>query len=120
MTFQEIFSEYGADYNNTSQRFMSNKTFYLKILDMLFEGNYIQDLSQCVDNGDYKGAFDVAHTFKGVVGNLGLTPLYNATCQLVDYLRNDGDITQSQALLDNIVNQYHKAELFRNKLKEGQ
>lgn len=120
MTFQEIFLEYGADYNNTAQRFMFNWTFYLKILDMLFDGNYIQDLNRCVDNGDSKSAFDVSHTLKGVAGNLGLTPLYNATCQLVDYLRNGGDINQSQELLDVIAQQYQKAELFRNQLKEGQ
>ena len=32
-------------------------------------------------------AFEAAHTLKGVTGNMGLTPLYDAVCTIVEPLR---------------------------------
>lgn len=37
---------------------------------------------------DYTEAFEAAHTLKGVAGNMGLTPIYDVICTMVETLRN--------------------------------
>lgn len=52
-------------------------------------------LQKAIEDKNYPRAFEAAHAIKGVSANLGLTPLYKATCALVEALR-----TQQLASLD--------------------
>lgn len=45
-------------------------------------------LKKAVEDNDLKNAFELAHTMKGVYGNLGLTPLYEPVCRIVEVLRS--------------------------------
>ena len=36
---------------------------------------------------NYKEAFEAAHSLKGVLGNLSLTPLYDKVCKMTELLR---------------------------------
>ena len=85
--FKELFEAYGADYQDTMSRFMGNETMYLKFLKMLFQDDNLRKLGEAIDSGNLEAAFDAAHTLKGVVGNMGLTPLYKAVCDIVQPLR---------------------------------
>ncbi|MFQ8599448.1 MAG: Hpt domain-containing protein [Oscillospiraceae bacterium] len=85
--FKVLFEAYGADYQTTMNRFMGNETLYLKLLDMLFRDTNLQRLGAALDANDLSDAFAAAHTLKGVVGNMGLTPLYSAVCAIVEPLR---------------------------------
>ena len=55
---------------------------------MLFQDENMQKLGAALANRDYTAAFEAAHTLKGVVGNMGLTPLYEAVCVIVEPLRS--------------------------------
>ena len=81
-TFRDVFEAYGADYDTTMARFMGNEAMYLQLLDMLFQDENMQKLGAALANRDYTAAFEAAHTLKGVVGNMGLTPLYEAVVGL--------------------------------------
>ena len=89
---QDLFSAYGGDYDKTMERFMNNENLYYKILPMLFQDNNLQKLGTALETGDFDSAFIAAHTLKGVSANLGLTPLYDAVCRIVEPLRNQDKI----------------------------
>jgi HPt (histidine-containing phosphotransfer) domain-containing protein len=41
-----------------------------------------------IKKGDLEAAFHVAHSLKGVLGNLSLTPLYDVIYNMTEFLRN--------------------------------
>lgn len=117
--FREIFEVYGADYNSTMARFMGNETMYLKFLDMLFKDDNLEKLGTALEQQDYEAAFAAAHTLKGVVGNMGLTPLFNAVCAIVEPLRKREAPEDYNGLYQVIRTGFLQADVFRKKLKEG-
>ena len=44
-----------------------------------------------MESGDRKEAFEAAHSLKGVLGNLSLTPLYEPTSEMTELLRAGAD-----------------------------
>lgn len=118
--FQEAFEAYGADYTVTMNRFLKNEKLYLKLLDMLFQDNSLQMLGTALESKDLTAAFEAAHTLKGVVGNMGLTPLYNAVCDIVEPLRAKEQRSDYAALYQNVCAEFEKAEIFRKHLKGGE
>ena len=117
--FREIFEVYGADYNSTMARFMGKEAMYLKFLDMLFKDDNLEKLGTALEQQDYEAAFAAAHTLKGVVGNMGLTPLFNAVCAIVESLRKREVPEDYNVLYQIIQTGFLQAEEFRKKLKEG-
>ena len=117
--FREIFEGYGADYNSTMARFMGNEAMYLKFLDMLFKDDNLEKLGTALEQQDYEAAFAAAHTLKGVVGNMGLTPLFNAVCAIVEPLRKREAPEDYNGLYQVIRTGFLQADEFRKKLKEG-
>ena len=86
-----IMEAYGVDYALTMERFMQQESLYIKILGMLFQDESLAELRTALAKRDLSLAFQAAHTLKGVSGNLGLTPLYDAVCTLVEPLRRGED-----------------------------
>ena len=82
--FKEIFAAYGVDYDATLRRFAGNMALYLRVLGMLPNDKSLEKLGAAIDSGDLDSAFEAAHTLKGVAGNLGLAPMFEAvhTCLL--------------------------------------
>ena len=117
--FREIFEVYGADYNSTMARFMGKEAMYLKFLDMLFKDDNLEKLGTALEQQDYEAAFAAAHTLKGVVGNMGLTPLFNAVCAIVESLRKREVPEDYNVLYQIIQTGFIQADEFRKKLKEG-
>ena len=117
--FREIFEVYGADYNSTMARFMGKEAMYLKFLDMLFKDDNLEKLGTALEQQDYEAAFAAAHTLKGVVGNMGLTPLFNAVCAIVESLRKREVPEDYNVLYQIIQTGFLQADEFRKKLKEG-
>jgi HPt (histidine-containing phosphotransfer) domain-containing protein len=117
-TFQKIFEDYGADYCVTMERFMGNEGMYLKFLDMLFVDQSLGNLGAALAASDWESAFEAAHTFKGVAGNMGLTPLYNVVCEIVEPLRLRERRDDYKALYQNIEEEFRKVEALRTALGE--
>ena len=116
--FKEKFTAYGADYTVTMERFLGNEAMYLRLLDMLFEDQSLRQLADALGAGDIEGAFAAAHTLKGIVGNMGLTPLYQAVCILVEPLRAGEQRGDYLDLYQAVENEFQRADLFRRQLKE--
>ncbi len=113
---KEVFQKYGVDYETTMARFMGNEQMYLRILAMLPRDENLHKLDQALQTGDYPAAFDAAHTLKGMAGNLGLAPLYQAVCDIVEPLRAGGKLDYSP-LFQSIQKEYEQAAALLELLK---
>lgn len=118
--FKEAFEEYGADYNNTLERFMGNEAMYIKLLGMLFEDENLEKLGDSLKEGDFDSAFAAAHTLKGVSANLGLTPLCDAVCLIVEPLRRKDPRGDYEDLYERICKEFTGARKLWEKAKRGE
>ena len=117
--FQTIFNAYGGDNSTAMGRFFGNEGMYLRFLDMFFQDESFQQLENALDAGDLKDVFAAAHTLKGVAGNMGLTPFYEAVCVIVERLRTEEPRKDYPVLCKAIQAEFYRAELFRKQLKKG-
>lgn len=70
---------------------------------MLMEDEGFDALSAALEQGDASTAFDRAHALKGVLANLGLTPLFEQVEKIVEPLRAgimDGLLPENRTLQD--------------------
>ena len=118
-SFKDKIEAYGGDYEGTKARFIGNEAMYRKILGMLFKDENLQKLGDALEGGDMQAAFEAAHTLKGVVGNMGLTPLYEAVCAIVEPLRAKTEVDYA-ALYGAVRAQYARAEALKNDLAGGE
>jgi HPt (histidine-containing phosphotransfer) domain-containing protein len=79
----------GVDVDDAMQRFMNNEALYIRMLGKLPEAVSEQEVLPAFESGDYSEALAKAHTIKGVMGNLSITPLYKAYSDAVRLLRED-------------------------------
>ncbi|WP_295581762.1 Hpt domain-containing protein [uncultured Oscillibacter sp.] len=117
--FKEVFEAYGGNYEETMERFMNNQSFYLRILGLLSQDETFTQLGAALDNGDLDAAFNAAHTLKGVAGNLGLRPLYEAVCRMVEPLRRREARSDYGAMYETVRTEFQRTgELHRTLLGE--
>lgn len=116
--FKTIFEAYGADYETTMRRFMGSETMYLRFLNMMFQDESLHRLGAALEAGDMSGAFEHAHALKGMVGNMGLTPLYEAICRIVDPLRCRDLQKDYPALFLDIEKEFQKVSALTQQLME--
>lgn len=115
--FKDIFEGYGADYETTMARFMGSEKTYLRFLDMLFQDDNLQKLGDALRSDDVAGAFEAAHTLKGVASNMGLTPLHQAVCTIVEPLRSKECRDDYMTMYQDIWEEFQRADTLRSKLK---
>lgn len=118
--FKAVFKQYGGDYEATMQRFMGSREMYLRILNMLFNDESVRRLGEALKKQDFTAAFDAAHTLKGVSGNLGLTPLYEAACRMTETLRNGLPGEEYPQLYQKIQGEFHKVEILYRDLQDAE
>ncbi|MBR6114875.1 MAG: Hpt domain-containing protein [Oscillospiraceae bacterium] len=92
----------GANTEEGLGRCMKNEAFYLRLVNMALDDEGYDKLVSAIDHGDLKAAFEVAHSLKGSLGNLALTPIYAPIAELTESLRG-GQETGCRALLDQIL-----------------
>lgn len=78
---------YGVDLPQVMERFVDDEALYLECLSIFMSDPAFEGLCTALAAGDDSAAFDQAHALKGVAGNLGLTPLYQAIGNIVEPLR---------------------------------
>lgn len=97
--FRRQLEENGADVETTLKRFMGNDAIYQKFLGKFPNDPNYANLGTNIESENYEEAYKCAHALKGVVGNLGLTPIYEAVSTLVEELRNkaNADVDAARA-----------------------
>ena len=86
-TLKKVLTEYGVDMKKTMERFVGDEDLYAECLTKFLSDSSWPLLKNAYEHKEYKEMFEYAHTLKGVTGNLGLTPLYNAVSDMVGALR---------------------------------
>ena len=87
---------WGCNTADALERMVDDEEFYREcLLEIPAEPCFAQ-LGQALEAHDVQAAFDAAHTLKGVLANLGLTPMYDTVVQIVEPLRKG----QSEGLTD--------------------
>lgn len=110
--FRKQLEENGADVEGTLKRFMGKDTLYLKFLGKFPADQNYANLGTHLEAGAYEEAYKCAHALKGVVGNLGLTPVFDKVSTLVEELRNkadaDVDAARANGLWQEIKESYER------------
>lgn len=96
--FRQQLEENGADVEATLKRFMGNDAIYLKFLGKFPGDPNYANLGANMEAGNYEEAYKCVHALKGVVGNLGLTPIFENVSVLVEELRNKANADVDAAL----------------------
>lgn len=98
--FRRQLEENGADVEATLKRFMGNDAIYLKFLGKFPNDPNYANLGSNMESGNFEEAYKCAHALKGVVGNLGLTPIFDNVSVLVEELRNKTNAEVDAAAAD--------------------
>lgn len=110
--FRQQLEENGADVETTLKRFMGNDAIYQKFLGKFPADPNYANLGSNIEAGAFEEAYKCAHALKGVVGNLGLTPIFNKVSDLVEELRNktadEVDAARANELWQEIKTVYEK------------
>ena len=80
--------DFGANVDEGLNRCMNSDSFYLRLVTLAIKDDAYARLEDSLKSNDFKTAFDAAHSLKGLLGNLALTPLYAPAVELTELLRN--------------------------------
>ena len=101
ITIEEL-KALGADVETGLSRCVGNEALYLKLVGMGLGDTKFEELESAVKAGNLDKAFELCHALKGVIGNLALTPLYEALSDLTEKLRAREE-ADYQAMYSNII-----------------
>ena len=80
--------DWGCDIPGAMRRFLDDEDLYTSCLDTMLADESFESLGIGIKEGDVAKAFDAAHSLKGTLGNMGLTPMYEIIIQIVEPLRD--------------------------------
>ena len=92
----------GADVESGLSRCVGNEALYLKLVGMGLGDAKFEELGAALNAGNLDKAFELCHALKGVIGNLALTPLYEALSDMTEKLRARKE-ADYQAMYSNII-----------------
>ena len=78
---------WGANVDEGMGRCMGREDFYLKLVRMARNDTNMAKLRNAADAGDLDAAFEAAHALKGIMANLGLTPVLKPVTEITEMLR---------------------------------
>ncbi|MBF0103452.1 MAG: response regulator, partial [Desulfobacterales bacterium] len=96
----------GIDIQSGLERVGGNRSVYKKILLKFFNKNQntVNHIRISLENNDLQNAVGLAHSLKGVSGNIGANALYKSASEMEASLKK-GDVLLAKLLLDGVSNQ---------------
>ncbi len=91
----------GVNADEALKRFLNNRALYEKMLKKLPDSMKGKQVMEAIDAGNIETAIETAHTMKGVLGNLSVTPLYEAYTKIVALLRENNQEEAKRILKDS-------------------
>lgn len=92
MLTKEKLSELGVNTKEGLERCLNNEDFYFRLITKAINDDSFIKLKKELENKNYDEAFKIAHSLKGVLGNLSITPMYKIVYELTELLRVKKDI----------------------------
>lgn len=77
----------GCNMEETLARFLDNEDFYEEYLVEMLNDVEFENLGKAIETHNVKDGFASAHTLKGVIANMGITPMYETVCKIVEPFR---------------------------------
>ena len=87
MNVKEFYEAIGGNYVAATQ-VMMNDAFIERLLGKFFMNNAYNDIISSYEKKDFESLFAAVHSFKGVVGNLALTPLFDLASLITELTRS--------------------------------
>lgn len=106
----EKLKSFGANTEEGLGRCMGNEALYLRLVATIPGEKNFDRLKVAIDANNLEEAFDAVHALKGAVGNLALTPLFDMTVKMTEFLRNRTEMDYSGMVSELLT--------LRNKLSE--
>ncbi len=110
-------------------RLSGNKKLYANLIEKFYKNNFdvIDSIHASIRNENLEETIRLAHTIKGVAGNLGMNNLYEISRQLEEELKknNNSDGTlklfeeETESILSEIKNWIDSKEVKNEKIEEG-
>lgn len=101
---------FGANTVEGMARCMDDEPFYLEMVELALEDQNFDALEDAMEARDAHAAFEAAHALKGSLGNVALTPIYEAACDLTELLRGKNEVAEGgDVLLGHIMALREKA-----------
>ena len=93
MLTMDALQAFGANTSEGVARCFGKEDFYLRLVKMVVTQNQkdFDQLDASVKSGDLGAAFEAAHSLKGVLGNLSLTPILEPVSEITEQLRAKED-----------------------------
>ena len=88
----DVLKAYGADTEDGLKRCMGNEAFYFMLIGKAIDDKSFKTLEDALANNDLDTAFEAAHSLKGVLGNLALTPICTPVYEMTELLRDRSDV----------------------------
>lgn len=100
----------GCDVDNALKRCVDDEDFLIDCIKMVMCDSNFDILKQSIDNNDTSAAFESAHTLKGIIANMGLTPMLETVNEIVEPLRHGN--------IENVSENYQKLIMQRDELTD--
>ena len=116
----EALKEAGINVDDGLSRCLGKEDFYLKMVNLGLSNQNFQLLLPALQEKNYKNAFELCHSLKGVIGNLSLSPFYELICNLTESLRklslSPGKQDSPSTNQDELLNLYEQIISMQKKL----
>ena len=97
MTLDDL-AAYGANTEEGLARCMGNEDFYLRLVGIAQNDKGYDALQAAVQEHNLRAAFEAAHSLKGVLANLAITPLLQPVSEITELLRAETQTDYSELL----------------------
>lgn len=99
----------GYDVDGALARFVNNADLFMMFLKKIPGDEHFAPIKAQIESGDYAEAHKNAHAIKGVVGNLGMTPVFDASAILCTLLKAGDNADEIKAKYEIFAEEYDKA-----------
>ena len=113
MNVKQFYADTGSNYEQ-ALTIMMNDAFIERLLGKFISNNSYNDIISFYEKKDFESLFAAVHSFKGVVGNLALTQLFDLACVITEATRSlqpvniDKEIGQLKEKYSLVVKSYQK------------
>ncbi len=77
----------GCDIKRALECFLNDESIYEEFYKQLIDDEAFGRLGDSIKSGDVSEAYNNAHSLKGTIGNMGITPMYKLICKMSDQLK---------------------------------
>ena len=84
----EALHDWGCNTTEALERMLDDEEFYMECLYTVVENPNFEILKKALTEKNAEKAFESAHALKGILGNVGVTPMYELIVEIVEPLRN--------------------------------